>query len=275
MEEFWKIALSVAGLGAIATFFIWSLYKSWLNLPIFQVLTKKQLFILFVIFLVLSFLFALSALGAYVYITVENGNNEDKESYQEEKVNEYMGYIVTVSGNYERIDKYPNYLDRVSKEGEYYANLITGLDNNSLRIQYRLTKSGYGSLGYVLSALAEDRKSLPDSQRIMQLVNKGVTAISAFANERLRLSNPTQEWQVDTIEWLEEQQLTSLAKYNKATFSALRAKYGDGSKSSVFEQLSEIPRSYLGEHKITAEPIYQWLCSSVPVGESQPYCPQG
>ncbi|MCP5135161.1 MAG: hypothetical protein H6976_16610 [Gammaproteobacteria bacterium] len=70
MEEFWKLSLSIAGLGAIASFVLLSLYKQWLKLDIFQKLTKSQQFILFIIFLFLTFLFALSTLGAYVYINV-------------------------------------------------------------------------------------------------------------------------------------------------------------------------------------------------------------
>lgn len=79
MGEFWKVALSVAGLGAVACFLFWSLYKRWLNMPIFQVLTKKQQFILFVLFFSLTFVFAVLALGSYVYISSFDVNKQHRE----------------------------------------------------------------------------------------------------------------------------------------------------------------------------------------------------
>ncbi len=66
MNEFWRIALGIAGLGAIASFLIWSLYRQWLTLPIFQTMTKRQQFILFMTFFLLTFLFGLAALTTYV-----------------------------------------------------------------------------------------------------------------------------------------------------------------------------------------------------------------
>jgi len=44
MDRFWKAALGVAGLGAIGFFVFWSLYKQWLSLPIFPMLTQDQAF---------------------------------------------------------------------------------------------------------------------------------------------------------------------------------------------------------------------------------------
>jgi hypothetical protein len=66
--EFWQAAVGVAGMGAIASFVLWSLYKRWLDLPIFQKLTKHQQFVLFRTFMVLTFLFALASLGAFVTV---------------------------------------------------------------------------------------------------------------------------------------------------------------------------------------------------------------
>ena len=68
MNEFWQVAIGIAGLGAVATFAVWSLYREWLRLPIFQTLTKKQQFSLLRMFLILTFLFGISGLAAYVYI---------------------------------------------------------------------------------------------------------------------------------------------------------------------------------------------------------------
>lgn len=66
MNEFWRQALTVAGIGAIGAFVFWSLYKQWLKLPIFQQLTKKQLYNLSVLFLVLTFLALIATLGAWL-----------------------------------------------------------------------------------------------------------------------------------------------------------------------------------------------------------------
>ena len=68
MDAFWKTALSIAGIGAVVSFVIWSLYRQWLKLPIFQQLTKEQQFKLFRLFLIFTFLLALTGLVAYVYI---------------------------------------------------------------------------------------------------------------------------------------------------------------------------------------------------------------
>lgn len=55
MELFWKAALAVGGLAAIGAFVLWSLFKSWLSLPIFSKQTKRQTFHLMIIFLSLAF----------------------------------------------------------------------------------------------------------------------------------------------------------------------------------------------------------------------------
>ncbi|MBC7367421.1 MAG: hypothetical protein H7343_11535 [Undibacterium sp.] len=53
MEKIWKAAFAVAGLGAIAFFVFYSLYRQWLTLPIFERLSQSQTFSVMVIFLVL------------------------------------------------------------------------------------------------------------------------------------------------------------------------------------------------------------------------------
>lgn len=70
--ELWKAAFAVAGLGAVAAFVIWSLYKQWLQLPIFQTLTKHHQYQLFRLFLILTFLFAIAGLVAFVFATRPN-----------------------------------------------------------------------------------------------------------------------------------------------------------------------------------------------------------
>lgn len=68
MEEFWKIAIGTCGIGAIGAFVFWSLYKNWLKIGIFAQLTKKQTFILMLIFLILTFAFGTAALFSYIYV---------------------------------------------------------------------------------------------------------------------------------------------------------------------------------------------------------------
>jgi hypothetical protein len=67
VNEFWKIALGVAGLGSVAAFVLWSLYRQWLTLRIFQRMTRVQQFRIFVLFLVLTFLFAAAGLVTYAH----------------------------------------------------------------------------------------------------------------------------------------------------------------------------------------------------------------
>ena len=67
MEDLWKVALGVAGLGALACFVFWSLYRQWLKLPIWTQMSKRQQFIVIIVFLGLTFAFAVLALGVYAY----------------------------------------------------------------------------------------------------------------------------------------------------------------------------------------------------------------
>ncbi|SMN11492.1 hypothetical protein SPBRAN_1773 [uncultured Candidatus Thioglobus sp.] len=67
MVELWKVAFGIAGIAAISTFVLYSLYKDWLNAPAFSTLTKAQRFSLMKMFLVLTFLFALAGLGLSAY----------------------------------------------------------------------------------------------------------------------------------------------------------------------------------------------------------------
>ena len=65
MLEFWRIAVGIAGLGAVGAFVFWSLYRGWLRLPIFAALTAKQTYRLMLTFLVLAFLALVSILVTY------------------------------------------------------------------------------------------------------------------------------------------------------------------------------------------------------------------
>ncbi len=66
MESFWQVAVGVAGLGAVGAFIFWSLYRGWLNLGIFAKLSRKQTFVLMVMFLLLTFAALVVVVIAYL-----------------------------------------------------------------------------------------------------------------------------------------------------------------------------------------------------------------
>lgn len=76
MRDFWEIAFTVAGLGAVVSFVLWSLYKQWLSLPIFQRMTKKQQFSLFRLTIILTFVFAVVGLVVYGYLERNKSTQE-------------------------------------------------------------------------------------------------------------------------------------------------------------------------------------------------------
>lgn len=76
MNNFWKGALGVAGIGAIAFFTFLSLYKQWLTLKIFANLTSDQTFILMLVFLLLTF-FALIA-GVVAWLRKGKGHESEE-----------------------------------------------------------------------------------------------------------------------------------------------------------------------------------------------------
>lgn len=81
VEDLWKAAFGIAGLGGIASFVVWSLYRQWLQLPIFQQMTKKQQFRIFVVFLVLTFFFGLAGLGTYAYVSTTGSSSSSQSQY--------------------------------------------------------------------------------------------------------------------------------------------------------------------------------------------------
>lgn len=68
MQALWNTAIGITGIGAIGALVMWSIYKDWLRLNIFQTMTKKQQFILFILTLTFTFLFAIACLIAYVIV---------------------------------------------------------------------------------------------------------------------------------------------------------------------------------------------------------------
>lgn len=77
MEKFWKVAITISGLGAIGAFVFWSLYKQWLTLPIFSRLDSSQTFVIMLTFLGLTFLSLLAML--LVYFRLQTSNREAPE----------------------------------------------------------------------------------------------------------------------------------------------------------------------------------------------------
>src|SRR5262245_22127290 len=67
MEEVWKVGFATSGLGAVAAFVVWSVYRQWLRLGVFQQMTKAQQYQLFRLIIVLTFLFGLVTLAAYIF----------------------------------------------------------------------------------------------------------------------------------------------------------------------------------------------------------------
>jgi hypothetical protein len=67
MESLWQIAVSVAGIGAVGCLVFYSLYRDWLRLRALATLTRRQRFVLFIIFLVLTFAVGAGAIVARSY----------------------------------------------------------------------------------------------------------------------------------------------------------------------------------------------------------------
>lgn len=75
MERFWRAALGVAGIGAIAFFVFLSLYTGFLKLEIFSQISSQQTFILMLAFLLLTF----AALVIGVWAKMRSGPAEPPE----------------------------------------------------------------------------------------------------------------------------------------------------------------------------------------------------
>ena len=82
MDNFWQAALAVGGLGVVGAFVFYSLYKTWLKLPIFSKLTKRQTFTVVLSFLGLTFL----ALIAILYTYISSDDSHDRISQDAEGI---------------------------------------------------------------------------------------------------------------------------------------------------------------------------------------------
>ncbi|MBH0052227.1 hypothetical protein [Pseudoalteromonas sp. SWYJZ19] len=66
MDNFFKAALSVGGLGTVGAAIFFGLYKDWLALDIFTKLSADQTFIIMLVFLGLVFLSLIVLVIAYI-----------------------------------------------------------------------------------------------------------------------------------------------------------------------------------------------------------------
>lgn len=66
MENFFKAALGVGGLGTVGAAVFFGLYQDWLKLDIFSQLSGDQTFIIMLVFLGLVFLCALALIAAHM-----------------------------------------------------------------------------------------------------------------------------------------------------------------------------------------------------------------
>ena len=78
MEKLWQIAISIGGLAAISAFVLWSLYKDWLELPIFSKLSSNHTFILMLLFISLTFISSLVMLIIYIRTNSSSIDSTDK-----------------------------------------------------------------------------------------------------------------------------------------------------------------------------------------------------
>ena len=66
MESFWRRAVVACGLGAVGSFVFFSLYKRWLELPVFSRMNSTQTFIAFICFLAFTLIALITIVIAHV-----------------------------------------------------------------------------------------------------------------------------------------------------------------------------------------------------------------
>jgi hypothetical protein len=92
MDRFWKAALGVAGIGAVAFLTLLSLYQKWLTLPIFSQVDSNQTFVLMLVFLVLTFSALIAGLVAW-RMQGRRGESEDAALHRLEQAWSNVNYI--------------------------------------------------------------------------------------------------------------------------------------------------------------------------------------
>lgn len=93
MERFWKAAIGVAGIGAVAFFVFYSLYNKWLTLPIFPQLTQDQAYDLMRWFLLLTFAALIAGLIAWLLRGRRSHESEEAALHRLEQEWKDVNYI--------------------------------------------------------------------------------------------------------------------------------------------------------------------------------------
>jgi hypothetical protein len=80
MNALGEVAFGIAGVGGVAAFVLWSVYKQWLKLPIFQKMTRDQQYKLFRLFIILVFVFGIFGVAVYGYVSIARGQNKEQST---------------------------------------------------------------------------------------------------------------------------------------------------------------------------------------------------
>lgn len=163
MNEIWKVAVTVAGLGAIGAMVLWSLYRQWLRLGIFQRLTRKHQFALFILFLVLTFVFALAALLTYVVVNLADNKAMLSNSTMPTQQTKTDWHIEVF--DFRNFGQYSERENSGGKLSEHVLSHLLEADRDIRRNPERETSGGQWSEHALLSRLLErDRlvRSSPD-----------------------------------------------------------------------------------------------------------------
>ncbi len=141
MNELWKAAFTIAGIGAIGSFILWSLYSKWIKLPIWVSLTKHQQFVLFTLFLTFTFLFAIAGLITYA-MTIQPPQPPNKQlvnTFKDKRKNaiELFAKAKTATGS-QQVGQ--NFVEAETKFIDLTDESIKALENNEDVRAYELRK---------------------------------------------------------------------------------------------------------------------------------------
>lgn len=146
LNDLWQVAFGVAGIGAIASFVFWSIFKGWFSLAIFQTMTRVQQYQLFRLVFILTFLFGILGLGAYIYVQTLSSTSARKE---------YQAYVDEIhSTNRQRITKVLSQIESGKVDAEMVAQVKEQLEDlDSTTENLRITVANDQ-----LTASAENRR---------------------------------------------------------------------------------------------------------------------
>lgn len=157
MDGLWKVAFGVAGIGGVVSFVLWSLYKNWLKLDIFQQMTKEQQFSLFRLFLILTFMFALAGLGVYAYVATHGSSRTEVDKILEDNHANIKSELSKASSKTQSPVEFAQFKQSVEKQ----LDNIREAHKNGEDARYRDNTKGL--LRYIDSD--DNKKLVPDSLR--------------------------------------------------------------------------------------------------------------